>query len=72
MAFPGDDGCDDGWVNAVPLSHFFDEDPVRPDGFQVHLGKHFRTVDPYIDRKEAASFTAEEVGFPVYKFSLSF
>lgn len=52
VAFSGDDGSDEGWVDAVPLSHFFDEDPVRLYGFQVHLSKHFRTVDPYVGRKE--------------------
>lgn len=41
VAFPGDDGRDEGWVNAVSLSHFFDNSPVRLYGFQVHLGKHF-------------------------------
>lgn len=52
VALPGDDGRDDGWVNAVPLTRFFDEGPVNAYGFQVHLGKHFRSVDPYTKRKE--------------------
>lgn len=71
MAFSGDDGCDDGWVNAVSLSYFFDEDTVRLDGFQVHLGKHFGTVDPCVKRKETISSTSEKDGFSEFTNSAS-
>lgn len=49
MAFSGDDGSNESWVHTVPQPDFFDQRSVRLQGPQIHLSKHFRTVDAYVN-----------------------